>query len=105
MCLLLTMFLILHVYLTFMAMTTIEMCEKRTRGASLMISYSNGWYEDVKATLGPHPLLWLLPLSLPEGTGLAFDIQVLPKSAFSTADPLMPERSTFTSERGGSNRA
>merc|ERR1740121_358344 len=72
MTILLSVFFLMHIYLMFTAMTTIEMCEKRTNDSG--ISYSAGWYGSMQATLGPNPLLWLLPLSTPEGDGLSFTV-------------------------------
>lgn len=75
MTLLLSMFFPLHLWLMAKATTTIEFCEKqyRSTGPGAQISYDRGPYENVKAVLGPHFLLWLLPISPPAGSGLYFE--------------------------------
>jgi len=76
MALLLKLFFAFHVRLMLVATTTVEFCEKRTRRppGSWMPDYRRGWYEDIQAVLGPQPLLWLLPLGPPTGTGLTFPL-------------------------------
>jgi len=71
---LLKFFFAFHVRLLFVATTTVEWCEKRTKlpPGSWMPDYSCGWYEDIRAVLGPQPLLWLLPLGSMSGDGLTF---------------------------------
>lgn len=65
------LFLGFHFWLTIKAMTTLEFCEKSMKMASYNSSlYSRGCYQDICAVLGPNPLLWLLPCSLPTGDGL-----------------------------------
>lgn len=68
---LLSVFFLFHSWLLTKAWTTIEFCEKRTAGPH-GISYDLGLYENIRAVLGPNPLLWMLPLSLPLGDGLVF---------------------------------
>jgi len=66
-------FLSFHIWLMSKAMTTVEFCEKSLKKASYNSSiYSQGTYGNICAVLGPRPLLWLLPLSLPEGDGLTW---------------------------------
>merc|ERR1719207_514414 len=65
-------FLGFHVWLMLTATTTIEFCEKSTRyrgkhGEVGRSKFHQGFYHNVKAVLGPSPLLWLLPLSPPTG--------------------------------------
>lgn len=68
-------FLIFHVWLMCTGLTTVELMEKRAARSSMDSSiYSIGLYENVCAMLGPRPLLWLLPISLPEGNGLDWPI-------------------------------
>jgi len=52
-------------------MTTIEFCEK-TNSSSYKSIYSMGTYHNIASVLGPNPLLWLLPLGLPDGDGLSY---------------------------------
>ncbi|CAK9058594.1 unnamed protein product [Durusdinium trenchii] len=67
------LFLGFHGWLTVNAMTTLEFCEKSMKMAGYDSSiYSKGLYENVCAVLGPRPLLWLLPCSLPKGDGLTW---------------------------------
>jgi len=73
MAVLLTFFFAFHVRLMFVATTTVEWCEKRTRG-NWMPDYRHGWYENIQAVLGPQPLLWLLPLGSMSGNGLIFPL-------------------------------
>mmetsp|Transcript_68535 Transcript_68535/g.135464 ORF Transcript_68535/g.135464 Transcript_68535/m.135464 type:complete len:293 (+) Transcript_68535:98-976(+) len=76
MAVLLKFFFAFHVRLMFVATTTVEFCEKKTRRlpGSWMPDYRNGWYEDIRAVLGPQPFLWLLPLGPPSGNGLTFPL-------------------------------
>lgn len=80
MCFLLTMFAALHWYLILTATTTIEYCEKRTRPANSILSYSRGVWADLEAVLGPYCLLWILPVSPPVHSGLYFDISASSRS-------------------------
>eukprot|EP00929_Paragymnodinium_shiwhaense_P117884 TRINITY_DN8934_c1_g3_i1.p1 TRINITY_DN8934_c1_g3~~TRINITY_DN8934_c1_g3_i1.p1 ORF type:complete len:316 (+),score=46.95 TRINITY_DN8934_c1_g3_i1:176-1123(+) len=83
---LLILFLSLHTWLMLRATTTIEFCEKAYRnpqgdgGRSTSI-YDLGLLANVKAVLGPSPLFWMLPASLPDGDGITF-----------TADPELFQR-------------
>lgn len=62
-----------HIWLMSKSMTTVEFCEKSLKKASYNSSiYSQGAYGNICAVLGPNPLLWLLPLSLPDGDGLTW---------------------------------
>lgn len=62
-----------HVWLMSKSMTTVEYCEKSLKKVSYNSSiYSQGLYKDICAVLGPQPLLWLLPISLPDGDGMTF---------------------------------
>lgn len=66
-------FLSFHIWLMSKAMTTVEFCEKSLKKTSYNSSvYSQGTYRNICAVLGPQPLLWLLPFSLPEGDGLSW---------------------------------
>merc|ERR1712110_817654 len=72
---LLAFFFVFHVWLLLNATTTIEFCEKRQRrGGTKGPNYERGPYENIKAVLGPHVLLWFLPLSPPSGDGLSFPL-------------------------------
>merc|ERR1719201_3292511 len=76
--LLILLFLSFHTWLLLHGMTTIEFCEKNLSGGpnarSRSISYDHGLYMNLKAVLGPHWWLWLLPWSPPEGDGLIFGV-------------------------------
>jgi palmitoyltransferase ZDHHC2/15/20 len=74
---LVTMFFGLHVWLMFKAMTTIEFCEKsapQKDGSTKSYDsvYDLGLFGNIRAVLGSNALLWLLPVSQPEGDGLNF---------------------------------
>mmetsp|Transcript_14810 Transcript_14810/g.33694 ORF Transcript_14810/g.33694 Transcript_14810/m.33694 type:complete len:298 (-) Transcript_14810:47-940(-) len=77
--LLVTGFFFFHIWLMLKAMTTIEFCEKSmkrssgTSGSSYDVSlYDRGLCGNIRAVLGDNPLLWLLPLSPPSGSGMSF---------------------------------
>jgi len=80
--LILTLFFSFHIWLMFQAMTIIEFCEKSSQPRkdqqggekkSFYASvYSGGCYGNIKAVLGPNPLLWFFPVSPPVGDGLTF---------------------------------
>jgi hypothetical protein len=76
-------FLMFHLWLMMQGMTTIEFCEKNTLRKSLAeknnqhASYDHGLYRNFVNVFGPNPMLWLLPLSLPEGDGLQFGATTL----------------------------
>jgi len=66
-------FLCFHIWLTAKAMTTVEFCEKSLKKASYNSSqYSHGMYRNLCAVLGPNPLLWFVPVSLPKGDGVTW---------------------------------
>eukprot|EP00419_Tripos_fusus_P027222 CAMPEP_0172722278 /NCGR_PEP_ID=MMETSP1074-20121228/81086_1 /TAXON_ID=2916 /ORGANISM="Ceratium fusus, Strain PA161109" /LENGTH=153 /DNA_ID=CAMNT_0013548235 /DNA_START=698 /DNA_END=1159 /DNA_ORIENTATION=- len=73
---LLFFFFIFHVRLMFVATTTIEFCEKRQRytakNSMNMPNYDMGFCKNMQAVLGPQPLLWLFPVSPPQGDGVTF---------------------------------
>lgn len=76
MAVLLVSFFFFHCWLMTCALTTIEFCEKRTAGRGCgNVSFSHGLYENLRAVLGPRPLLWFLPLDPPAGDGLYFPIR------------------------------
>merc|ERR1719313_2592901 len=69
--LLVTAFFGFHIWLMTKAMTTIDFCEKSLKRTGYNESiYDLGLYGNIKAVLGPTPLLWLLPFSPPAGDGL-----------------------------------
>eukprot|EP00747_Dinoflagellata_sp_TGD_P163938 gnl/TRDRNA2_/TRDRNA2_183180_c0_seq1.p1 gnl/TRDRNA2_/TRDRNA2_183180_c0~~gnl/TRDRNA2_/TRDRNA2_183180_c0_seq1.p1 ORF type:complete len:307 (-),score=32.43 gnl/TRDRNA2_/TRDRNA2_183180_c0_seq1:118-1038(-) len=78
MAIIMNMFLSFHSYLMVSALTTIEFCEKTVSGNKKRTAYDHGLYENFCAVLGPHPLLWLLPLSPPEGDGVTYSTVKLP---------------------------
>jgi len=64
-------FLCFHTWLMLMAMTTLEFCEKACKKPRYdRRRYHRGIYSNICAVLGPNPLLWLLPVSLPSGDGV-----------------------------------
>eukprot|EP00971_Amphidinium_carterae_P021685 427840-Amphidinium_carterae.1 len=66
-------FLCFHLWLMFLAMTTLEFCEKACKNPRYdKKRYHQGLYSNVCAVLGPNPLFWLLPLSLPNGDGISW---------------------------------
>jgi len=75
---LLFFFFAFHVRLMLVSATTIEFCEKWRRqsekAAPRMPNYQRGWYEDIQSVLGPHFLLWLLPICPPVGDGLFYPL-------------------------------
>jgi len=97
MAVLLKFFLSIHVVLMLKAQTTIEYCEKRSRKTFNAVSYDVGVLHNVKAVLGPNPLLWLLPLSPPEGQGTHF--QIAPKQDGEQADSHSP-RAPLAAQKG-----
>lgn len=78
---LLCFFLAFHLWLMVNALTTIEFIEKRSKRSSEESSaYSIGVYQNICAMLGPKPLLWLLPTSLPEGNGVDWTTAAMAKA-------------------------
>jgi len=77
---LVTAFFFFHIWLMLKAMTTIEFCEKSLKkGGSYDSSlYDHGCYGNITSVLGNNPLLWLVPISLPEGNGLNFITETTP---------------------------
>mmetsp|Transcript_47122 Transcript_47122/g.88119 ORF Transcript_47122/g.88119 Transcript_47122/m.88119 type:complete len:338 (-) Transcript_47122:114-1127(-) len=65
-------FFLFHTWLTTLALSTIEFCEKTGQRSSRGVSYNHGLYENMRSVFGPYVLLWLLPLSPPDGDGLVF---------------------------------
>jgi len=70
--LLVTAFFMFHIWLMTRAMTTIDFCEKSLKRSSYETMYDLGPWGNLKAVLGPHFLLFFLPISTPEGDGLSF---------------------------------
>ncbi|CAK0840692.1 unnamed protein product [Prorocentrum cordatum] len=103
MALLLKAFLGLHIWLMLKATTTIELCEKRSRqGCSKPPpSYEQGAYENLRAVLGPHPLLWLLPVAPPAGDGLHFPVREARARAATGAGPGTAARAPAGAAGGG----
>lgn len=65
------LFFLAHIWLGTAGLTTLEWCEKRwTNSASS--PYDLGVSANLRAMLGPNPLLWLLPIIPPEGDGINF---------------------------------
>lgn len=74
MCMLLVPFLFLHISFMVRAQTTIEFCEKRSKNHGVPISYDRGLLESARSVLGPNMLVWLLPVSPPDGDGVSFQV-------------------------------
>jgi hypothetical protein len=79
-------FMMFHVWLMAKAMTTLELCEKQAKKvdggfctvlAKSSSSYSQDIYHSICEVLGPNPLLWPLPCSLPTGDGMTFTRNVV----------------------------
>lgn len=72
---LMTVFFLFHTWLMFHGMSTIEYCEKRSQlFPEGKPTYDKGYYKNVCAVLGPQPLLWFLPVSLPTGDGVHWQV-------------------------------
>jgi len=72
-CLLSTLFFSFHIWLMLKSMTTIEFCEKSMKRSGYDSSaYDRGFYGNIRAVLGDHPMYWLLPVNPPSGDGLTF---------------------------------
>jgi hypothetical protein len=74
-CVVLSGFFGFHCWLTSKALTTIEFCEKNSsdEGAEYHNIFNLGVYNNICASLGDNPLLWLLPFSGPSGNGWLFE--------------------------------
>jgi len=71
--LMVTLFFCFHIWLMLKAMTTIEFCEKSMKRTGYdSNAYDRGLYGNIRAVLGEHALLWLLPCSPPAGDGFVF---------------------------------
>jgi len=94
-------FLGFHTWLMVKAMTTLEFCEKSLKKASYSSSvYNEGLYHNICVVLGPKPLLWFLPMSLPEGDGLTWNQGHPTDNPEGTNDPSVPLASTTTRKSG-----
>lgn len=80
-CCMLSVFLGFHFWLLLSGFTTIEFCEKTATG-SRESRYSIGFWGNLKATLGPRPYLWLLPVNPPDGDGISFTRTLRAASGF-----------------------
>jgi len=71
--LLVTAFFFFHIWLMTRAMTTIDFCEKSMKRSTYdNVLYDLGLWGNIKAVLGPHVFLFLLPVSTPAGDGLSY---------------------------------
>ncbi|CRH00382.1 palmitoyltransferase, putative [Plasmodium relictum] len=72
--LIVTCFLIFHIWLMIKAMTTIEFCEKQTNYQNQSYSkyYNKGIYGNFKDVFGDSPFLWFLPIDNRRGDGINF---------------------------------
>mmetsp|Transcript_18636 Transcript_18636/g.33635 ORF Transcript_18636/g.33635 Transcript_18636/m.33635 type:complete len:325 (+) Transcript_18636:108-1082(+) len=73
MCVLLTAFLLFHLWLTARGLTTIEFCEKSFTNSS-SITYNLGIWRNLKAVFGDKVWLWLCPFARPSGDGVRFEV-------------------------------
>jgi len=73
MSLLLVPFFLLHISFMLKSQSTIEYCEKRTKNTQSPVTYDLGVLDNMRATLGPYIILWLLPISPPAGDGVHFE--------------------------------
>jgi len=62
-----------HVYLMLKGMTTIEFCEKTSKGEHAS-SYNRGLWCNIRAVLGENPFMWPMPVCPPSGSGLIFTL-------------------------------
>lgn len=82
--LLVTAFFFFHIWLMTRAMTTIDFCEKSMKRSTYEnVLYDLGLWGNIKAVLGPHVFLFLLPVSTPVGDGLSYTSE----ATRLTADP------------------
>jgi hypothetical protein len=90
--LLLTLFFGFHTWLMLCANSTVEFCEKKmpkndkrnqdTSRSSQTSIYDLGFVGNVKAVLGPNPMMWLIPIETTIGDGLFY----VPSSSNLTQD-------------------
>jgi len=88
MTLLLVPFFLLHISFMLKSQSTIEYCEKRTKNTQSPVTYDLGVLDNMRATLGPYMLLWLLPLAPPEGDGVLFETRKVGGDSEGLAAPL-----------------
>eukprot|EP00929_Paragymnodinium_shiwhaense_P066866 TRINITY_DN33597_c0_g1_i2.p1 TRINITY_DN33597_c0_g1~~TRINITY_DN33597_c0_g1_i2.p1 ORF type:complete len:345 (-),score=68.19 TRINITY_DN33597_c0_g1_i2:96-1130(-) len=97
------LFFLLHVWLMMKATTTIEFCEKTYKTSAAAESTANpdmsiydlGGLHNIKAVLGPNPLLWFLPCSTVDGDGLQFQVNVFgTRSTVPLHYPSLKEKAT-----------
>jgi len=99
--LLVTVFWCFHIWLMLKGMTTIEFCEKQSKGTSAS-TYDLGAYANIQAVLGDYALLWLLPLSPPSGRGTKFERK---KDSFKASAARDLEAGRGTRKRGKTSGA
>jgi len=96
--LLVTAFFAFHIWLMTRAMTTIDFCEKALKKSTYDNElYDLGLWGNMKAVLGPNPVLFLLPVSTPVGDGLTY----VTESTRLTVDSAQQGRSR---KKGGKHR-
>lgn len=98
-------FFFFHIWLMMKAMTTIEFCEKSLKKTGYDSSiYQKGPYQNMCEVMGPKPLLWLLPVSLPSGDGLSWTDESSPlASAPASARRSSQSRSSSSGLRGSAS--
>jgi len=84
----LLMFFLVHIYLMTHATSTIEFCEKRNKKEGIAVSYDLGFYGNLKAALGPNPLLWVFAVDSLDGDGLTFQVTRLPDKQKFMSSPM-----------------
>lgn len=71
-----------HIWLATNALTTVEFCEKNLKKSGYNSKYTLGLYSNICAVLGNNPLLWFVPVALPQGDGCTWavveDLLLLP---------------------------
>lgn len=88
--LVLTPFLLFHLWLLSKNLTTIEYCEHRYKPTRYGASpYDLGLLQNVRSVLGENVLLWFLPIGTPSGDGITWEQQPLeedPATSLRVAD-------------------
>jgi hypothetical protein len=92
--LLVTAFFAFHIWLMTKSMTTIDFCEKALKKTSYENNiYDLGLWGNIKAVLGPNPILFLLPVSTPVGDGLTYMLSPVDENSRLTTDFTQQEKS------------
>jgi len=99
---LVTAFFCFHIWLMMKAMTTIEFCEKSLKKADYDSSlYHKGAFGNMCEVMGPTPALWMLPCSMPDGTGLTWVDEKTPLGVGSASNPAQRRTSALAVDAAG----